>query len=372
MTVVSSQRANRVPPSRSPSQRPLRPPTRPTGLALAATLHVLTRTSTALATTTHTAPTIEWRAPAGCPDEPRVHEHIARVVGPALADADTLTRVQASVVPQADAWLLVVLFTAHDGTTTERRLTLRDCEATANATALLIAIAITGTAPAASAPRELPPALAIESPYHPPPEPTPPAPPAPPAPTQPILTPPTAPIRPRLLLTAGPALAVGILPRATPGLQVALGGAWPRLRLTLAYLRLFRSPARLDARPNVGTDLSLHLATARVGPVRRAGPLELHANLGLELGALRAEGVGSDLTFDRRTWWAATLLGGAIAWAPRALRARGALLLHADLVLPLHRPTFTLAGDSPTSATPIFRPGPLGLRLALLLEARLF
>lgn len=326
-----------------------------------------------------------------------MHEHIARVVGPALADADALTRVQATVEPQADAWLLVVVFTGHDGTTTERRLTLRDCESTANATALLIAIAITGTPPAASAPRELPPALAIESPEpisteqpptEPPPAKLPPTEPSPaepspaePPPTNPvaesppappILTPQTAPIRPRLLLTAGPALAVGVLPRATPGLQLALGGAWPRLRLTLAYSRLFRSPARLEDRPNVGADLSLHLATARVGPVRRVGPLELHAHLGLEFGALRARGVGSDLTFDRRTWWGATLLGGAAAWSPRALRGRGALLLQADLVLPLHRPSFTISANTPTSSTPIFRPGPLGLRLTLLLEARLF
>jgi hypothetical protein len=55
------------------------------------------------------------------------------------------------------------------------------------------------------------------------------------------------------------------------------------------------------------------------------------------------------------------------------LRGRGALLLQADLVLPLHRPTFTLTANSPSApATPIFRPGPLGLRLALLLAARLF
>lgn len=333
-------------------------------LALAAALGLLAAPRHA-----HAAPTIEWHAPAGCPDAAAVHDHILRVVGPdPLAAADALLRVQARVLPHGDAWLLVVVFTGRDATR-ERRLTLRDCASTVDATALLVAIAVAGTLPAASNPRELPPALAIESPTHDPPAPTtdiphtpPPATTHIPASPTPITTP-----RPRLQLTAGPALAVGILPRVTPGLLVGLGAGWPRLRLGLAYTRWFRSPARLESRPGQGVDLSLHLFSARIGPVRQFGPLALHAQLGLELGALRAQGIGSDLTFDRRSWWGATLLAGALAWAPRALAGRGALLVQAELVIPLHRPTFTLGPDRP-----IFRLGPLGLRTALLLEARLF
>ena len=317
----------------------------------------------------HAAPTIEWHAPAGCPDAARVHEHILRVVGPdQLAAADALLHVQARAEPHGDAWLLIVVFTGRDATR-ERRLTLQDCGSTVDATALLVAIAVAGTLPAASNPRELPPALAIESPGHDAPAPTtnipPPAPP-PTITTVPAKATPTTP-RPRLQLTAGPALAVGVLPRVTPGLLVGLGAGWPRLRLGLAYTRWFRSPARLVSRPGQGVDLSLHLASARIGPVRRVGPLELHAQLGLEFGALRAQGIGSAVTLDRRSWWGATLLAGALAWAPRALAGRGALLVQAELVIPLHRPTFTLGPD-----LPIFRLGPLGLRTALLLEARLF
>ena len=164
------------PPAAPPTQRPPRPPRPPrarlaplatilaTGLALG-----LARTPDAAA---HTAPDLEWHAPAGCPDQARVLEHIHRVVGPALATADALTRVQARVEPHGDAWQLVVVFTGRDATR-ERRLTLRDCESTANATALLVAIAIAGAAPTAPIARELPPALAIESPHS---ESTPPAP----------------------------------------------------------------------------------------------------------------------------------------------------------------------------------------------------
>lgn len=351
-----------------PTQRSTRPRSGPRTLALglAAALGILLRAPPAAAL----PPTIEWRAPAGCPDEAQVQAHILRVVGPgALAAADTLTHVQASASPRGDTWLLAVVFTASDATTTQRQLNVRDCQSAADATALLVAIAVARTAPVTPSTRELPPVLALESPHH---ESTDFPPTKDPAPKPTTIHRPAAPPnarrqRPRLVLALGPALALGILPRVTPGLHLALGPTWPRLRLTVAYTRWFRSPARLAARPELGTDLSLHLASARVGPVRRVGPLELQAQLGLEFGALRAQGIGSALTFDRQTWWGATLVGSALAWTPRALRGRGALLLQAELVLALHRPTFTLGPD-----LPIFRLGPAGLRAALLLEARLF
>ena len=149
-TVVSSRRAHRVRPAVPSSQRsprragpPLlaapssqRSPRRagPPLLALAAALGLLAAPRHALA-----APTIEWHAPAGCPDAAAVHDHILRVVGPdPLAAADALLRVQARVLPHGDAWLLVVVFTGRDATR-ERRLTLRDCASTVDATALLVA-----------------------------------------------------------------------------------------------------------------------------------------------------------------------------------------------------------------------------------------
>jgi hypothetical protein len=161
-------------------------------------------------------------------------------------------------------------------------------------------------------------------------------------------------------------VTLGLLPRTAAGLHLALGAAWPRLRVALAYTSFYRSPVRSPRDPSLGADLSLHAASLRVGPVRRLGPVELHAGLGLEFGALRAVGFGNDLNFDRRTWWGAALVGGAIAWLPPALRRRLALALQADLVAPLHRPTLSI------DAEPFFRPAALGLRVAAHLEVRLF
>jgi hypothetical protein len=306
-------------------------------------------------------PPLTWEAPTGCPEAQVVEAHVREVVGARAAAA--VTAVHARAEPRGDMWQLVVVFTRRDGTT-ERRLTLHDCESTARATALLVAIALVDAAPAEPI-DELPTAVPVEPrPLEVPPD-TPRSEPPPPRASPPVAPLPPAP-RVRALVQLGPAVTLGLLPRTAAGLHLAIGAAWPRLRLALAYTGWYRSPVRSARDPSLGADLSLHAASLRVGPVRRFGPIELQAGLGLEFGALRAAGFGSDVNFDRRTWWGATLVGGAIAWLPPALRRRAALLLHADLVAPLHRPTLSIDGQ------PFFRPAALGLRVAAQLEVRLF
>ncbi|WAS91680.1 hypothetical protein [Nannocystis punicea] len=104
---------------------------------------------------------------------------------------------------------------------------------------------------------------------------------------------------------------------------------------------------------------------ARVGPVRRFGPLELHGGLALEFGSITATGVGSDVIHRRTTWWGATLLGGGLAFTPRALQGHGALVLQVDGVVPLHRPVLLIDAD-----VEVHRFGAIGLRAALALEMR--
>ncbi|PCC71853.1 hypothetical protein SAMN02745121_03205 [Nannocystis exedens] len=412
-------------------------------------------------------PTIDWEAPTGCPSAARVKARIGEVVG-ARPVSPAVTAVRARVERQGGGWLLVVVFSGRDGTT-ERRLTLHDCEATANATALLVGIALVGPASGA-APDEVPLAVPVpdrEAKGG-----------ARAAETEDVEAKArgrageagtgerggtadgaetagaargraavevgargraeggagvegdargragdragvagdargraadgagvegdargraanggkkavgadaggrgragdalaaaaadegrSTAARARAFVQVGPALAVGVLPRAAAGLTAALGVAWPRLRLALGYAGWFRSPARWPEDRQIGADLSLHAGSLRIGPVRRVGPVELQAALGLEAGGLRAAGVGSEINLDGRTWWGATLLGGALAWAPRALRGHGALRVEAELVVPLHRPTLVYNRE------PIFRLGAVGLRAGLQLEARFF
>ncbi|MBZ5708441.1 hypothetical protein [Nannocystis pusilla] len=421
-------------------------------------------------------PAIRWEAPAGCPEAQRVEARIREVVG-ARPVSPAVTAVHARVKRQGEGWLLAVVFTRDDGTT-ERRLTLHDCEATANATALLVGIALVE---APESKREAIP-LAVPVPEA--------------AERGPGATGAGAAsgssgaaargeetmgahgrsraagpgeggedgrgrasagsegeasgreraatgsggeanvriraatgeangrtraaagsegeangrgraaaggegetnarsraasgetqavgldgardaargrpfgasggARARAFAQVGPAVAAGIVPRVTPALTAALGVAWPRLRLALGYTRLFRSEARWSVERDIGAEVSVHAASLRAGPVRRVGPVELQAGLGLEFGAMRALGFGSPTNLDGRTWWGGALGGGALAWVPRALRGHGALVVQAELVVPLHRPTLLYNDD------PIFRLGAVGLRAGVQLEARLF
>lgn len=334
----------------------------------------------AAATARADPPPLTWDAPAGCPEAQVVEAHVREVVGPRASAA--ITAVHARAEPRGDAWQLVVTFTRRDGAS-ERRLTLHDCESTARATALLVAIALVDAAPAEPLdepptavpvdPRAPDPKTSSDEAPQPVPQTIPEARPSPVPKTRPDDRPSPAPKtsprpepRVRAFVQLGPAVTLGLLPRAAPGAQLAIGAAWPRLRVALAYSGWYRSRVRAPRDPSQGADLSLHAASLRLGPVRRLGPVELHAGLGLELGALRAAGFGSDINFDRSTWWAAPFAGGSITWLPPALHRRAALLLLADLVVPLHRPTLSIDDE------PFTRPAALALRVAAQLEVRLF
>jgi hypothetical protein len=330
-------------------------------------------------------PTIVWDAPAGCPDAGHVDNQLRLLVGTRPAPPSDLVReVHARVEPRGDAWLLVLVLVGR-ASASERQLTLSDCQATATATALLTAIAL-GDAPQVDLPAPVPvtvpqpPATdpAVTPTAAPQPAPaadlSPPAPPGPAPRDEPPLATrsPAEPVprvrriaRPRGFVSVGPALALGIVPRATPGLVLTAGAAWPHLRLSLGYTRWFPGTTQSSSRPEFGAETSLHVATLRVGPVRRFGPVELHGGLALEFGSITATGVGSDVTHRRTTWWGATILGGALAFTPRALQGHGALLLQVDGVVPLHRPVLLIDND-----VEVHRFGAIGLRAALALEMR--
>ena len=147
--------------------------------------------------------------------------------------------------------------------------------------------------------------------------------------------------------------------------KAAVGVLWPRLRLVVGYVRWFPTRRRTAARPELGADLSVHAATVRLGPLLRAGPLEFPLHLGVELGALRAVGVGGDTNLAPRGLWAAATAGAGLAWAPRALRGHGALVVTAEAAVALHRPTLVFNDD-----IEVYRIGPAAFRGQFALEVR--
>ena len=262
----------------------------------------------------NTVPAIAWDAPAGCPDADALRAEVLSFVG---GDVPTkVSDIRARVEQRDDGWHIVVTLTL-DGRVRERTLTTESCEAAARAAAFIVAVAIDPLAggfdfgPPPNSAQEAEPVVPD---MVPPPTPGPatvgtprpmtaetteplPAPGASEEPPTPTPTP-SRPTRRRLtpsgLVQIGPGLQAGMVPVGV-GLAAAAGLRWPRLRLTLGYTRWFRTQVRQPARPDLGGELSVHAANLRVGPVVRAGPLELPFHLGVEFGALHAVGVGGDL-----------------------------------------------------------------------------
>jgi len=332
---------------------------------LACTLAVLARPRIALA-----AP-ITWDAPPGCPDEAELRAQLRE----AIADEASLARlgdVHARVRPTAEGrWELVVTFSASPDA--ERRLVLDACDEAPRVTAFIVAITLDPNAGlAAPEPAEIPqppaPALPAE-----PNEPAPTRAPEP-IPALPVLEEPAADApafvprsraRPRVLLDAGGAVQIGVFPTVTAGAIAATGLAWPRARLVLGYARWFPSRATLPSRSDAGARVSVHAFTADAGPVLRWRTIELPFRAGLELGALRAQGFGTDDDRSPTQVWLAFTAGGGIVWLPRALGGYGGLALQADLVVPALRPTVVI-----DRTQEVFEIGAIGLRAGLRLEAR--
>ncbi|WP_434424665.1 hypothetical protein [Nannocystis pusilla] len=317
-------------------------------------------------------PTIEWDAPAGCPDAEVLQAEISRHLGPAAAAAATGSiRVQAR--PDGAGWHVAVAI-ATDGRTQERTLAVASCDAAVRAAAFVIAIAVD---PARREPEDVVPAPP-EPPTPPPPKPGPePQPeaagdggPAPAPAEVEALTPPApgsqAPRRRavRGLVYAGPGMQVGMLP-VQAGLAVGAGLMWPRARLTLGYTRWFTTEVQRPGETPYGAEFAVHAGQLRGGPVLRAGPLELPLQAGLELGALQAAGVGGEPNYTATALWGAATVGAGLTWAPRASRGFFAVGLLVEAAFALRRPQFVFEGDREVA-----RIGPAAFRGFLQVEAR--
>ena len=138
-------------------------------------------------------------------------------------------------------------------------------------------------------------------------------------------------------------MQVGAFPTVTAGVLAGIGVAWPRARLVFGYARWFESRAVLDSRPDAGGAVSVHAFTASAGPLWRWRSLEFPLRAGLEVGALRAAGFGTDANRERQRPWLAFTLGSGLHWVPRALRGYGALVVQADVAVPALRPTLVIA-----------------------------
>jgi hypothetical protein len=318
------------------------------------------------------APPVElaWEAPRGCPDAARILGEIARLLA-TTQPGPHRKRVRASAQPRRTAdggWRLQLVIRDDGGETARRTLADRSCAVIADATALIVAIAIDPTIQMTGAPAAAP------------------APPAPPAPASPepalaptpagaaapdlqversLPAPAAAPplfSRPRLAAGVFGMGRQGVLPGfdGGAGLSAAyMAGSW---RLDLAAGYVFPSDVYLTSSPDAGARLwQWWLALAPCRAPRRVR-FEFPVCAGVEGGALHGRGIGGTVApADGRQPWLALTAGAGAIWM---VDYNVAVRLAAAAALAVLRPAFDLGSEA------VHRTGVLSGRVTLGAEWR--
>ena len=307
--------------------------------------------------------TLVWRAPAGCPERDAVLVRVEQLLGA----RETAARggpldVREFVTLTAEGRFRAELGTVQAGVERSRSLDAATCSEIAEASAVVIALAVSPEADAVepSAPRLAMPPLDSS------PQDTPGSPAAKSGPPQDGAT--TRRSRTRVRrgtlrarLDAGFAVDLGAIAPVVPGLSVAGAARYGRyVELALRGSFFPEQSSALAERPNQGVRLFLAEAT----PLMCVTPLDLAVELAacgeFALGYLHATGFGTPTHYRRAAWWVAPGVGSSAAYPERSrFRTR----LSADLLFPLQRTEFVLTGAGVPHRLPAVAP-----RLGLYLE----
>jgi hypothetical protein len=273
------------------------------------------------------SPELEWDAPAGCPNREQVRRSIERWLQRSVEDVDARAlRVHAEVQREGDHWTLALQLESPSGRA-QARLTAKECATLAEVVGMQVALA----ADSAGTVYALDPAQA---------------------------RPRRDALRSAVRVLAG--AATGPLPQlgGSFGLAGMLGFGAVRFELGVAYA----PPAATSypSLPEVGARFSLFSGTARGCLEAALGALRLPLCVGVELGALRATGFGTERRFTTDRLFAAIVLGPALrlplldplfAW------------LELDALLVIARPGYRMR-----NLATLYRPDPAAARALMGLE----
>jgi hypothetical protein len=259
---------------------------------------------------------LQWVAPDECPGAEYVEREVERLLGDDSAGDGPYLQARAEVQQEEPRLWHVELRTTGPQGAGLRLVTAESCRALADATALILALAVeperAGGSRSAKRPAEQAPAPASTENAAAPPKPAP----LPPA------------ISPRAVHFAADAsgvLDIGTLPRAAPGMAVRLEaspGRLPSLRLEIGA-GLFRNEATTSPAARSGT-FSLRTFDAGACIVKSAERLEIGACADVEVAWLSASGLYEAVTSRGEAEWlvprarATAAYLGSSAWAVRA------------------------------------------------------
>ncbi len=325
---------------------------------------------------------LTWSAPSGCPDEAAVRASVAQL----LAGSSAAVEGRADVRRAGERWQVVV--TMNGG---ERSLEADSCRALADATALIVAMAVDPArvaanriardaeaasqptnpqSPDASTDAASPPPSTPTPPPTPPPTPTPtptatPTPPSAPKPKTP------SPQGPSFALSAGAALDLGTLPG--PAFGPTLGFAWTpwRLRLELAGAYFPTSSGVVPQIPGAQVQFSLLTLALRGCYEARLGSFDLGPCIGGEGGIIQANPQGfSNGAVGQSGSAPLFALDGGLLGAWRFL-PHWALFARGDVLVQTSRPAFEVNNpSSPPTIVWQWQPGVFTGRASLGVEVR--
>lgn len=291
---------------------------------------------------------LTWTAPPGCPTSSDLRDAILRSSnGESRERVEAVARVERT---EPQRWSVTVQTTRAGVASAERRLEATSCRALADATAVILALALIPERAAADEPAT--PAAA---------EPTPPAPALAPVPEPaPIASPDRtndrAPPRHTLAASASLATDASTLPSPAVGARGAL--AWTpgaaRLELAGSY---FSAQSQTTGVSSAGARFTSGVVGARASWTLLQSVIELSPRVGADVELLRASGFGAADNYDASAAWL-SVAGGALVTVPvthwLSLRA------DADGIVPLSRPRFVVDGEGA-----VHQPSTFGLRAAI-------
>ncbi len=289
---------------------------------------------------------LSWDAPADCPSAEDVRSATLRGVrahGGAHADVlEAEARVTQVQTGDGPGWR-VHLVTRRGSFTGEREIEAATCDGVAEATAVVLALALVPAESASDGDTTAQPD---------------PGPPEPDAPRR------GAPAReaPFLAFGASAAVDASTLPSAAAGGSVTLAWTPGPLRIEADARRWVSQSGTLSTATTAGARFSMTSLGGRgCWAVVRAGTFEASPCAGADAHLVSAEGFGSDANFAASGQWAA-LSAGALgrvtvaSWLAARARVEG--------FVPLARPTFVVENAGPVHRPPVF-----GVAAALGVEA---
>jgi hypothetical protein len=269
---------------------------------------------------------ISWTAPDECPGVDALKAEIRRVAGKVPPPAEPLSANVTVSAAAGSGWLLT-LSTKTGARGGERRLAGSDCAELMRAAALVLALMIN---PEAS--------FVVE-----PPAPPPPPPPPPPEP------------RRRFVAGADVLAGTGALPRFAGGFGLRFAVSAAALSAELrGSIWMSRSTTSTSDPTSGGTFDLIDGAIAGCARAAFDETFSPGACAGVSLVRLHGVGYGVGYPGDAVAWWTAAL--GEVNVRAR-VSSRNAVRLAAQVVVPLGRPSFAIAGVGH-----VFEPAPIWLR----------